>query len=258
MKKRFMAGIGAAVLVCSLCAAQAFAATGTAQATSNNTTTAAGQSFGGWGMGARGGMPQNLTDAQKAQLQADQAQRDEKLQAFVDTLSSDQKALYDAMTPAKPADGQQPARPDDAAMATMKANRDAFVASLTDTQKTAYDELFSMPGNMGGLSSADMETMKAQFDEKVNAFTATLTDTQKAAFEALQPAQPADGQQPAKPDDATMATMKANMDALSPHLQTRSKQRLTICFQGLWAADSMQLRLMPHNETVLARQDSRT
>ena len=103
-----------------------------------------GERFGGRHGGKFGGM----TDEQKAQMEAARAEREEKVNAFLASLSDEQKALYNDMMPqfTKPTEGQSPAKPDESAMQAMKEKQEAFVASLTEAQKAAYDELFARPG----------------------------------------------------------------------------------------------------------------
>jgi len=240
MRKDLLAVIGAVVLICFIATASVLAATSTG--TGANTAgqpSATGQQLDANGMpggsdgickGMMGKDGQALTDEQKAQMEAARAQREEKVNAFVATLNDDQKALYDAMAPVKPADGQKQAKPDDAALAAMKEKQDAFVASLTDDQKTTYNELFAKRGGRGGFpqemtaeQKAQMDAARAQREEKVNAFVATLNDDQKALYDAMTPVKPTDGQKPAKPDQAAMTAMKEKRDAFIQSLTDDQK-----------------------------------
>jgi hypothetical protein len=174
MKKRLIAGVMVVALICSMGAITAMAAEG-----EDNARPSFGQ------RGGRGER-REISEADKAQMEAAMAQHKEKLDAFVDTLTAEQNALYEAMKPAapangqrfeKPADGQRPAmgqrnadgqrlerpadgqrperpdniqrpeRPDNSAMTEA---REAFVASLTDEQKAAYEELMDSM-NHGGF-----------------------------------------------------------------------------------------------------------
>ena len=148
MKKRLFAGLMAAVLICSIGVMNVFAADGAKE-----------RPPGGFG-GKHGlSFKKDFSDEEKAQMEATRAQHKEKMESFVNSLTSEQKALYDAMTPERPAmvegsvpperpqkadrsaDGQRHHKFDEAAMTAMKEKREAFIASLTDEQKTAYDEL---------------------------------------------------------------------------------------------------------------------
>ena len=97
--------------------------------------------------GAPGGLRRELSEEERTQMEAARLQCEEKLATFLQTLSSEQKALYEAMTPQidKPAAGQPPARLDENAFAAMKEAREAFIASLSEMQKALYDEIMSGP-----------------------------------------------------------------------------------------------------------------
>jgi hypothetical protein len=100
--------------------------------------------------GTPGGLRKELSDDEKAQIEAERKLHEEKREAFINSLTEAQKALYEAMAPqiAKPAEGQPPAPPDKQEVQSMKEKQEAFIASLTEEQKTAYDELFPRPGSM--------------------------------------------------------------------------------------------------------------
>ena len=116
---------------------------------------------------AANGFHRELTDEQKAQMGDFRKQREEKLEAFINSLSSEQRALYDAMTPAKPVEGKQPVKPDDAAVKDMKQKHEAFIASLSESQKAAYDELFAKRHNkeLTDEQKAQMEDFCTAYDE---------------------------------------------------------------------------------------------
>ena len=256
MNKKIIAGIGTAALVFSIGSAQALAEPGGFSI--KGFPAAMGQQFGEKAegehnekqQGVRGekpeGMPgapggflrEEFTDSDKAEMEAARAEREGKIQAFINSLNSEQKALYEGMTPVKPAEGQQPARPDETTLAAMREKQETFIASLSDSQKAAYDELFARHGGSHQMgmkndeTKADMEAMRVQYEEKMNAFTAALTESQKSDFEALKPAQPAEGQQPARPDEAVMAAMKEKHEAFITSLSESQKAAYNELFGG--------------------------
>lgn len=200
--KKLIASISVLAMLCTLTFGSALALTTT------DTTAGARRGFGA-------GTQKELTEEQKVAMEAKRAQQQEKLDAFVATLTSEQKALYEAMKPAA-TEGQAKEKPDEAAMAAIKAKEEAFVASLTDAQKAQYEELCSREGNRVELTEeqkAQMEAKRAQYDEKLNAFPATLTSEQKAAYEAMTPQRPAEGAEMQKPDSASMTDMHAQRQA---------------------------------------------
>ncbi|MDR1755202.1 MAG: hypothetical protein LBR74_09980 [Eubacterium sp.] len=158
MKKRLIAGICAALLICLVGAAHVLAAG--AEGLAKNSLPPGRESrfegvSGGMVSGQMPAMPEGteammparmgggpngfgkeLTDEQKAEMETARAEREEKLNAFTNALSDEQKALYQAMIPDQPSEGGE--KPDKSAM---RAKREAFMASLTDAQKTAYQEL---------------------------------------------------------------------------------------------------------------------
>ena len=110
--------------------------------------------------GTYDGKHSTMTDEQKAHMEAVHTAHTENLNAFLQSLTDAQKALYEAMKPqvAKPDEGQRPEKPDEAsmkaAMQQMKENQEAFIASLSEAQKTLYDELF---GKHDGFGFGNME-----------------------------------------------------------------------------------------------------
>lgn len=200
--KKLIASISVLAMLCTLTFGSTLALT------SADITPGAERGFGA-------GTQKELTEEQKVEMEARRAQQQEKLDAFVATLTSEQKALYDAMKPTA-TKGQTKEKPDETAMAAIKASEEAFIASLTDAQKAQYEELFSRKGNRGELTEeqkAQMEASRAQYEEKLNAFLATLTDSQKAAYEDMTPQRPAEGAQMQKPDSAGMTDMRAQRQA---------------------------------------------
>jgi len=157
MNKKLFAGLMVVALVCSVGVANAFATTGTKEKTPGER-----HSFS---------TKRNLTDEQKAQMKSAREEYKEKLDAFVNSLTDEQKALYDAMRPGRakfdrPArrdhtkfdratntdrsDGRQRRyKSDEAAVTVMKEKREAFIASLNDNQKAAYDEIMQKPMGRG-------------------------------------------------------------------------------------------------------------
>jgi len=227
MRKKLAACICVALLVCAIGAAQVLAA---------------GPALRGKTPGERPeGMPdkangfhRELTDEQKTQMEDARKQQEEKLDAFISSLSSEQKTLFEAMMPAKPTEGQmpdkntdgwQPAKPDGAAMEDMKQKREAFIASLSESQKTAYEELFGKRQNMEltDEQKAKMDNFRKQREEKLEAFINSLSSEQKALYDAMMPAKPKEGQQRAKPDNAAMEDMKQKQEAFVASLSESQK-----------------------------------
>ena len=135
MAKRLFAGLLAIALICSIGAVNVFAA-GRAK---DKTPGAFGEKHGFFSK-------KSLTDEEKAQKEAAWAQHKEKCEAFINSLTAEQKALYDAMKPERPEIGQHPKKFDEAAKAAMKEKHEAFIASLTDEQKATFEELMKPKG----------------------------------------------------------------------------------------------------------------
>ena len=179
-----------------------------------------------------------MSDEYRAKIEAIMAEREEKLAAFVLSLSAEQKALFEAMAPqmVKPEEGQQPVKPDEAAMKAMSEACEALKSSLSEAQKAVFDELFEKQNRSFAMSGgqhremsdeerAKMEAAIAEREEKLAAFVLSLTAEQKALFEAMAPqmVKPEEGQQPVKPDEAIMAAMKTNQEAFSASLSEAQK-----------------------------------
>ena len=108
--------------------------------------------FPGMSRGFRG----NISDEDRQRMEAAVTEHKEKLEAFIASLSDEQKALFESIAPKieKPADGQFPSRPDGSELKSIKEKYDAFVASLSEAQKAAYDELFRAGGFGFGMPGA--------------------------------------------------------------------------------------------------------
>ena len=219
MRKRLMTCICLALIVCTIGASQVYAA--------------AGSVLRGKTLGERPeGIPDaanvfhwELTDEQKARMEDVRIQREEKLNAFINSLSSEQKSLYDAMMPAKPIEGQQRSKPGDAAMNEIKQKQEAFLASLSESQKAVYEELFAKPHNkeLSDEQKSQMEYGRKQHEEKLNLFINSLNSDQKVLYEAMLPTKLVEGQQRAKPDDAIMEGLKQRREAFIDSLSESQK-----------------------------------
>jgi len=177
MKKRLAAGVCAVIMALSVGTVQAFAARGNFWQGGNppEWKQQGERPEGKRGAQGKRGVPGELTEAEKAQIEAAKFQREEKLQAFINSLSKEQKALFEAIAPVKfsetkpqfvkPENGKPTSKPDaatmkamreerEAAMKAMKENKAAFISSLTESQKAAYDELFCVKGSRGSFEKS--------------------------------------------------------------------------------------------------------
>jgi hypothetical protein len=120
---------------------------------------AAGDPFGGesgnFNFGGR--FPDMPKMPDRAEMEAKAAQFQEKLEAFKDLLTDEQKAELDALTQLKPQDGKFGMRIDEEELAAIKERWEAFVNSLTDEQKDAYDEIFGSGGGVFAFRSREPE-----------------------------------------------------------------------------------------------------
>ena len=225
MKKRLVAVISTAVMVFFIGSMPVLAARD-GDFSMNNAPPAMGQLFGEMPNGIREGMPgaygglrKELTDEEIAQIETERIEREEKISAFVETLSSEQKNLYDAAVPTqtekqqfeRPSQGQ-PTKADETVIAEILQKRDAFVASLTESQKATYLELFGTR------------------EEKLEAFVSALNSSQKTLYDNMTSAQPQSpgtnfsrGQQPVMPDESVMAAMREKQEAFIASLSDTQK-----------------------------------
>jgi hypothetical protein len=193
MKKTLAVSLGALIILGSIGTATLFAAETERQVPQQSAESGID---GGFGMGrGRGGAPFTMgepDEEQLAQMEEAIAEREASLTAFVEGLTAEQKALYDAMMPVMPADGEEFVKPDETAMQEMRANREAFLASLSDEQKETFESLhfghggFGKGREMSEERQAQMDERRAEYEEKYNAFVGTLDESQKAAFEELE------------------------------------------------------------------------
>ena len=210
MKKRWITVVAAVVMVLAIGATTAFAADATSEA----------MPFRG-----RGFHGQELTEEQKAAMETAMAERKAKLDAFTSKLTTEQKALYDAMTPVEK---KRPER-DTAAMEAKKAEMEAFIAVLTTEQKALYDAMHpALPDKTAGTEKPDEVTMQAartEMEAKREAFVASLTAEQKTAWESLHPSK--DGHTDDTERDTMRAEMQAKRDAFLNSLTDAQKEEWT-------------------------------
>ena len=107
-----------------------------------------------------------LTEEQKQELETMRAQEQAKLEAFKATLSEEQLAAFNEMTPIKQA-GEK---------VQTKANADMTAKSTRRHQEPTEEQ------------KQEHEAMREQMQAKREAFEATLTDAQNQAYSELFPA----------------------------------------------------------------------
>lgn len=226
MKKKILAGIGATVLVCSIGTIQTFA-------------------FGGFSNSNGTASQDRPRFEMTGEMQTAFEQRDEKLNSFLQTLTVEQKALYEAAMPQLTRNeiGQKSVKPDETVFSEIKEKQEAFIASLTEIQKTTYDELFGMtrlgygePTNKSGImgrqnreltdeEKAQIETAQAQREEKLSSFIQSLTDEQKTLFESINPqmGKSSEDKMTFKQGDTAVTAMKENMETFIASLSETQK-----------------------------------